>query len=116
MYGQGISDAGRFIVRALSALREFMDADGLSDIDHESIAPSSAKVTFAKALNRKVTGSLNELVRLATFILESEEVAPHDVGFHLNGILLTALAWKEERPYGQPREAFLRLSNPSPCR
>jgi hypothetical protein len=109
MYGKGISDAGRFIERALSTIREFMEADGLSDVYQEFFAPSSATVTFAIALNRKVTGSLNELVMSATFALESREVAPHQVGFDLNGLLLSAIASKEDRGYGKPREAFLRL-------
>lgn len=110
MYGKGISDAGRFIERGLSTIREFMEADGLSDIYQEFITPSSTTVTFGKAINRKVTGSINELVMSATFALESGEVAPHQVGFGLNGLLLSAIASKEDRGYGKPREVFLRLS------
>jgi hypothetical protein len=114
MSGKGISNDGRFIERALSTIREFMEADGLSDTYQTFVAPSSEQVTFAKALNRKVTGSLNELVMSATFALESGDTAPHQVGFGLNGLLLSAIASKEDRGYGKPREAFLRLLEGSP--
>ena len=66
-----------------------MEADGLSEIYRKLVAPSSEKVTFATALNRKVTGSLNELVMSATFAFESGDTAPHQVGFDLNGFSRT---------------------------
>lgn len=71
-------------------------------------------MTFAKALNREVTGSLNELVMSATFALESGDTAPHQVGFDMNGLLLSAIAASKREGYGRPREAFLRLSEGSP--
>ena len=67
--------------------------------------------TFAKALNRQVTGSMNELVMTAITALESEEIAPHDLSFGLNDLLLSAIATKEDRGYGRPKEAFRRLAD-----
>lgn len=109
MYGKGITDDSRFIERALSTIREFMENDGQAFVYQKFIAPASATVSFAKALNRKVTGSMNELVMTATSSLKSGEVAPHVVGFDLNDLLLSAIATKEDRFYGKPREAFKRL-------
>jgi len=57
-----------------------------------------------------VTGSMNELVSMATRVLESGEVAPHDVGFELNEFLLSALATDEHPGYGRPKNAFKLLS------
>ena len=85
MYGKGITDDGHFIERALSNIREFMDADGQAFVYHRFIAPASASVRFAKALDRSVTGSMNELTKHATSLLAEGEVAPFDVGFDLNG-------------------------------
>jgi hypothetical protein len=110
MFGKGITDDSRFIERALSTIREFMADDGQAFVYQKFIAPASATVRFAKALNRKVTGSMNELVMAATHSLESGEVAPHDVGFSLNDLRLSAIATKEDRGYGRPKEAFKRLS------
>jgi len=109
MYGKGITDGSRFIERALSTIREFMDGDGQSFAYQKFIAPASATVSFARALDRKVTGSMNELVVAATDSLTCNEVAPHDVGFDLNDLLLSVIATKD-RNYGKPKDAFKRLS------
>ncbi|WP_166832068.1 DUF6933 domain-containing protein [Thalassoroseus pseudoceratinae] len=71
---------------------------------------ASATVCFAKALNRKVTGSLNEWVMAATSSLESGEIAPHDVGFGLNDLLFLAIASEVDQGYGRPKDGFKRLS------
>ena len=70
MYGKGITDSGLFIERALSAIREFMEDDGQSFVYQQFIGPSSANVDFAKALDRTITGSINELVKFAKFYLD----------------------------------------------
>lgn len=110
MYGKGITDDSQFIERALSTIREFTADDGQSFVYQKFIAPSSETVSFAKTLNRKVTGSMNELVMAATHSLESGEVAPHDVGFYLNDFLLSAIATKEDRGYGKPKDTFKLLA------
>ena len=111
MYGKGITDYSEFISRALSALREFMEDDGQSFVYQRLIAPTSGNVRFGKASDRSVTGSINELVKFATVWLEEGEVSPHEVGFRLNDVLLSALAPSEKDSYGKPREAFKALAD-----
>ena len=111
MYGKGITDYSDFISRALSALREFMEGDSQSFVYQRLIAPTSGNVRFAKALDPSVTGSINELVKFATFYLEDGETSPHDVGFKLNDVLLSALALSKKDAYGKPREAFKALGD-----
>jgi hypothetical protein len=103
MYGQGITDYSQFISRALNALNEFMEDDGQSFVYQRLIAPTSSSVKFAKALDRSVTGSINELVKFATNYLEDDETSPHEVGFRLNEVPFSSLA------YANPREAFKAL-------
>src|SRR5262245_12279714 len=109
MYGKGITDDGHFIERALSNIREFMEDDGQAFVYRRFLAPATASVRFAKALNRTVTGSMNELIHDATFMLAEGDLSPHDVGVELNGILLSALAQDESAGYGRPRDAFKAL-------
>jgi len=111
MYGKGITDYSEFISRALSALREFMKDDGQSFVYQRLIAPTSGNVRFAKALDRSVTGSINELVKFATCYLQDDEISPHDLGFKLNDILLSALALNKKDGYGKPNEAFKALGD-----
>lgn len=113
MYGRGITDDSRFIERALSTIREFMEDDGQAFVYQRFIAPSSAMVTFAKALNRSVMGSINDLISEAKLRLVEDDLSPHDVGFKLNDVLLSALGDGKGRPYGKPKEAFKRLARNS---
>jgi hypothetical protein len=109
IYGKGITNDSHFIERALGDIREFMEADGQAFVYHRFLVPATASVRFAKALDRSVTGSMNDLIRHATAWLAEGDVAPFDVGFRLNDILLSALAG-DSSPYGKPREAFRALA------
>ncbi|MEX2139960.1 MAG: hypothetical protein WD894_11905 [Pirellulales bacterium] len=109
MYGKGITDSSRFIERGLSCIREFMQDDGQQFIYARFIAPASVSVRFATALDRSVTGSMNDLIHHATWWLSSGEMSPHAVGFKLNESLLTALGNGKSEPYGKPRDAFKAL-------
>ena len=109
MFGKGITDGSVLIDQALSTIREFMDADGQAFVYQRFIAPVSGSVRFAKALDRSVTGSINELVKFATFWLAEGDIAPHEVGFRLNDILLSALGRRKTDGYGKPKEAFKSL-------
>jgi hypothetical protein len=109
MFGKGITNYGEFISRALSTICEFMDADGQAFVYQRFIAPTSGSVRFAMALDRSVTGSVNELFKFATFWLAEGDIAPHEVGFRLNDILLSALGHRKTDGYGKPKEAFNSL-------
>ena len=104
-YARGITDANRFIQRAMTSLREFMEEDRLAFIYDQFIAPASATVRFAKALDRSVTGSINDLVNHARFWLTEGSLSPFDTGFKLNEIPFSSLR------YVKSREAFKRLAD-----
>ena len=106
MVGRGITDDRRFIERALSNIRDFMEYDALESIYQRLIAPSTDQVRFAKALNRSVTGSMNDLIEHGAALLADGERAPSDVGRELNEILLSALGSGSPGAYGMPRETF----------
>ena len=110
MQGRGITNDKKFTERVLNAVREFMGDDGQEFVYRKFIEPASDNVQFGKALNRSVTGSLNELIKFAELWL-AEGVSPHDVGFRLNGVLMSASATKESQGYGRPRDAFKLLAN-----
>lgn len=108
-FGKGITTDWQFIERALSSIREFMEHDGYEAEYLRLIAPSTGRVRFAKALDRTVTGSLNELVQAATYCLEDRERSPFDVGVELNDLLLSAIARTKAEKYGRPKEAFQEM-------
>jgi hypothetical protein len=110
MYGKGIADHGRFIERALSNLRGFLEADGQDFVYRRYIAPESGVVRFARALDRRVTGSMNNLIQQATFLLSEPDLSPFDVGFKLNETPMSVLPSSWGDNYGTPREVFKRLA------
>lgn len=109
MYGREIPDDGTFIVRFLDTIRDFTADDGQQFVYRKFIAPSSETVTFAKALNRSVTGSMNELIEEAKRYL-LDDMAPSEVGYRLNTIPLKALTNKERQKYAVAKEVFKRLA------
>ena len=115
MYGKGITDDSRFIERTLSTIREFMEDDGQAFAYQRFIAPFSWTVTFAKALNRSVTGSMNDVIKFAKHWLVEDEISPRDPGFRLNDILLSALATENSQGYGKPNEAFKAMLESQPA-
>jgi len=109
MYGKGVTTDSHFLARALGGIREFMEADGQAFAYRRFIVPATASVRFAKALDRSVTGSMNDLIKHATYWLAEGDQSPFDVGFRLNDIPMSALA-SGGSAYGKPREAFRALA------
>ena len=105
MYGKGITNDSAFIERALSNIREFMEDDGQEFVYQRLIAPASASVRFAKALNRSVTGSMNDMTKHAAYHLAEDDVAPFEIGTRLNTIPMSALK-HDGSTHGFPRDAF----------
>ncbi len=110
MYGRGITDESQFLDHAFGSLREFMQQDGQEFVFRRFIAPSGGTVQLAKALDRTVTGSINELVFHATAMLVEDGLSPYEVGVKLNDLLLSAIASSKSAKYGVPREAFKALA------
>jgi hypothetical protein len=109
LFAKGIPDDSRFITRTLWMLRESMERDGLADAYHRFVVPETGLIYFASALNRSVTGSMNELIESAKTILLLDEPSTLDLSSQLNDLLLSTLARSKAHRYGKPREAFLRL-------
>ena len=107
--GRGLTNEGHFINRALSQLREFMEADGQQFAYDRFIAPAGASTCFAKALDRSVTGSMNDMIRHARYWLAQGNDSLFEVGFRLNEIPMSALTCNGSR-YGRPREALQELA------
>ena len=111
MSGKGITDRLRFVAEAVTHIQTFMEDDGQAFVHQRFFSPATNAATFGKALNRSVTGSINDLIRFAKYGLDEREVPPHAVGFELNDVLLSALGDGKSRPYGRPKETFKLLAN-----
>jgi len=108
MPGKGITDESTFIERALSSIREFMEADGQEGVYQRLVAPVSGSVRFAKALNRSVTGSMNDMTKHAAYWLAAGEVTAIEIGSRLKGIPMSALK-HDGSTHGFPRDVFAKM-------
>ncbi|QDU21005.1 DUF6933 domain-containing protein [Urbifossiella limnaea] len=92
--------------RVAGAVEGILDGAGrLAGVGRDLAAES---VRFAKALDRSVTGSMNELVAYAELLLADGDLSVPEVGVRLNDLLLSAAAG-EGKKYGTPRAAFAAL-------
>lgn len=103
--GKGVTDDKTFIERALSSIREFMESDGYEGVYERLVAPVSESVRFAKALNRSVKGSMNDMTKHAAFWLAESDVSPIEIGSRLKDIPMSALK-QDGSTHGFPRDAF----------
>jgi hypothetical protein len=103
--GKGVTNEKTFVERALSSIREFLDADGQEGVYERLVAPVSGSVRFAKALNRSVTGSMNDMIKHAAYYLAAGDVSLVEIGFSLKGIPMSALK-QDGSTHGFPRDAF----------
>ena len=97
IFGRGITNADQFLRSFSLALAEFMHNDGFDDVYERQIAPTMAQVSFAKALNRRITASVNNLVYMAGAYLEIEEQSLDDLSFWLNETPMKRLAYESPR-------------------
>ena len=110
MYGKGVTDRDLFVRNTLDAIGEFMTADELQPTYQQLVAPRSAEVSFARSLNRSVTGSMSDHIHGSKLYL-SDGLAMHEIGLRLNDTPLSALRDSHGRKYARPREVFVRLTD-----
>ena len=109
MDAKGITNQQLFSESAVNCIRDFTADDANQWEFRKFIATEIETVQFAKALNRSVTSSMNQLVVYAQDLLIEDQMPPHEVGFKLNDILLSAIAEKKSDGYGKPKEAFQKM-------
>jgi len=84
MYGKGIADESSYTSRVLDELCEFMIDDRREHIYRLRIAPAAATVQFSKTGDKRVLGSINDMVFLAKVNMIEGNLPPYDVSFKLN--------------------------------
>jgi len=103
MYGRGITDDNELIQRTLGFMREFMADDGCEFLYRRLIAPHTTRVSFAKATNRHVIGSMNELILEARLYLTERRLSPFETSKQINETPMSYL------DYNSAKEAFRLL-------
>jgi hypothetical protein len=103
MYGRGITNDSQFLHEATIYIRKFLKADINEVMFYKFVAPEMVRVSFAKTLNRSVTGSMNDLIFQAKVYMTDTDISPFDVSFKLNEVPMSYLG------YEHPRRVFLGM-------
>ena len=104
MFGRGITTDFQLLDRLTSYMGEFIQDDGNKLIYQRLITPAMGNISFSKALNRSVTGSMDELILQARSRHVNQDISPYDLSFILNEVRLSYLEYKK------PRMVFQELS------
>jgi hypothetical protein len=107
--GRGITDEEILLSRLFPALHELHSAAGLAEAFEQFIAPEVDHVLWSRAANRSVTGSMNELIYQAQWLLkdsmiEGRELTPLELSQELNQTLFSFIN------YQRPLEAHQQLA------
>ena len=103
MHGKGINNGDIFARSFLESLHDLMIAHGHEFIFRRFIGGCIKEITFAKTDDRRVTGSMNDLIRCAQFCLLNRDDSPHNVAVVINGTPMTLLK------YGIPNKVFFSM-------
>ena len=107
MYGRGITHEALLLKRTVSTLSEAFRDEGLEAVFEQAVAPATDQVTLAKALNRSVTGSINDLVFQAEIYRVEGRLSLPEVAAHLNICPMSLLN------HDSPRKSLQKLIQPS---
>ena len=108
MPGKGITTQRTFLKGMSSHIERFLGEQGHQVLYETYIALELAGVSFSKALNRAVTGSMKEFVLEAKWVLREGGITPHDVSSLLNEMPMSYIR------YDSPMRAFSALADPHP--
>lgn len=110
LQGRGITDTSDLLDQGLSYLRQVMEGDDLGFHFERFVAPAAGVVELSKALSRSTTGSMNDLIFHARFLL-LDGLSPLEVSMKLHRLPMSQLGTGPGR-LGYPDVAFRNLKPP----
>ena len=105
MFGRELRNDRLFLEEVTDRMRDVICSDGHESIFEKFIVPSMDTVRFSKALNRSVTGSMNDFIFQARYELIEPELSLNEISFLLNESPMSYL------DYDTPKNVFKELAN-----
>lgn len=87
--GRGITNGDRFGDETIRVMRESLKSDGLEHLFEEQILPWTGSAAYSKALNRSVTGTMNELIFIAKYMLMLGENTLDEISHTMNSTIFS---------------------------
>lgn len=89
--GRGVSSGAAFVEHAREAILNLLAADGHGRLCPQMFASPDAPVQFSKAHSRSVTGSMNDFIKFAKFMIVEDRRPLEDVIRHNNDMPMSAI-------------------------
>jgi hypothetical protein len=103
--GKGIVDSKSFIEHSLNALRSYMIQDRTINIMEPFITPRWDSIAFCKTGDRRILGSMNDLIRMTKAYLLEPGIPLIVANKQINDAPMSMFG------YQNPKEVFLSLGN-----
>jgi hypothetical protein len=103
LHERGITNDRQFVREALRSMEEFMTLDANEIMYDNFIEPESKIMYFSKIIDRRILGSMNDLIFQAMVYLSEGKKSPFDVSFLLNESPMSYLN------YSNPKTEFRKL-------
>ena len=97
---KGVTSGAALVREAMQALRATMYATGDLELFEKMIAQDAGSVAFSTVGNRRLTGSMNEMAKMALVQMYYRYQSPFDAGRHLTDTILSYIG------NGHPAEVF----------
>ncbi len=110
LVAKGVTSGTDFVELGLGSIRGILEADGHASVYEQVVAPACSPIFYAKALNRSVTGSLNDMIKHASYWLALGDVGMEEIGARLKETPMSALG-RPGSPYGFPTDVFEEIVN-----
>lgn len=88
----------------MSGLAEFLCQDGYEFQFRRLIAPNAVETLFVKLSDRRVLGSMNDLIRMAKWHLVEEQLSPFEAAQRINDAPISYLSFDD------PKRAFGKMT------
>ncbi len=106
MFGRGSKSGSSFLRIATREMWEYMRLDEHEFTFKLFIEREMSDVSWSKALNRSVTGSVNDFVQMARYLLDEDRLPLYEISDFLNETPMKYLG------YARPSDVFRSLVRP----
>ncbi|MGA2781773.1 MAG: hypothetical protein ABSF13_07610 [Smithella sp.] len=103
LHGRRITNDKQFVREVLHCMEEFMTVDGHKVMYENVIEQESQRIFFSRIVNRRVLGSMNDLIFQAMVYLKESQKSLFDIAFLLNESPMSYLN------YSNPKTEFRKL-------
>jgi hypothetical protein len=100
---RGVTDDNLFVVRTLQLMKEYLSEDPFSFFFPRVIEPYTNRVLFSRSVDKRVIGSMNDLISNARELLVQDSLSPFRAAQKINGMPMSLLG------FDTPERAFRRL-------